>query len=49
MPLIEVKLYDHRVTDEAVPKMIERQTEALADTICTGKTDSRGSVYGIVM
>ena len=30
MPVIEVKLYDHRVTDETVPKMIEklRQTAA---------------------
>lgn len=32
MPLIEVKLYDHRVTEESVPRMIERLTEALAET-----------------
>ena len=29
MPLIEVKLYDSRVTDESVPKIIEALTEAL--------------------
>ena len=32
MPMIEVKLYDRRVTDEAVPRMIEALTKALADT-----------------
>ncbi len=32
MPLIEVKLYDRRVTEETVPKMIEALTTALADT-----------------
>ena len=32
MPLIEVKLYDTRVTEESVPRMIERLTEALAET-----------------
>ena len=33
MPLIEVKLYDRRVTEESVPRMIEALTKALADTI----------------
>ncbi len=32
MPMIEVKLYDRRVTDESVPKMIEALTQALAET-----------------
>ena len=32
MPLIEVKLYEHRVTEESVPKMIEKLTDALAET-----------------
>ena len=32
MPMIEVKLYDRRVTDESVPKMIEALTTALAET-----------------
>ncbi len=32
MPVIEVKLYEHRVTDESVPKMIEALTAALAES-----------------
>lgn len=32
MPLIEVKLYDRRVTEESVPKMIAALTDALAET-----------------
>ncbi len=32
MPLIEVKLYDTRVTDESVPKIIEALTDALAES-----------------
>ena len=31
-PMIEVKLYDRRVTEESVPKMIEALTNALAET-----------------
>ena len=32
MPWIDVKLYDTRVTDESVPKIIEALTNALAET-----------------
>lgn len=32
MPLIEVKLYDRRVTEESVPKMIEALTQALHES-----------------
>jgi 4-oxalocrotonate tautomerase len=32
MPMIEVKLYDRRVTEESVPKMIAALTTALAET-----------------
>ena len=32
MPMIEVKLYDRRVTEESVPKMIEALTNALHET-----------------
>jgi 4-oxalocrotonate tautomerase len=32
MPLIEVKLYDRRVTEESVPKMIEALTNALHES-----------------
>jgi 4-oxalocrotonate tautomerase len=33
MPLIEVKLYDTRIDEETVPKLIEKLTDALVD--CT--------------
>jgi 4-oxalocrotonate tautomerase len=32
MPWIEVKLYDHRVNEESVPKIIEKLTAALAES-----------------
>jgi 4-oxalocrotonate tautomerase len=32
MPLVEVKLYDTRVTEEAVPKIIEAMTDALVES-----------------
>jgi 4-oxalocrotonate tautomerase family enzyme len=32
MPVIEVKLYEHRVPEESVPKMIEALTAALAES-----------------
>ncbi len=32
MPWIDVKLYDHRVTEESVPKIIQALTEALAES-----------------
>jgi 4-oxalocrotonate tautomerase len=32
MPVIEVKLYDRRVTEESVPKMIDALTKALHET-----------------
>jgi 4-oxalocrotonate tautomerase len=32
MPWIDVKLYDHRVNDESVPKIIEALTTALAES-----------------
>jgi 4-oxalocrotonate tautomerase family enzyme len=32
VPWIDVKLYDHRVTDESVPKIIEALTTALAES-----------------
>ncbi len=32
MPVIEVKIYDRRVTEESVPKMIEALTTALHET-----------------
>ena len=32
MPLIEVKLYDRRVTEESVPKIIDALTTALHES-----------------
>jgi 4-oxalocrotonate tautomerase len=32
MPVIDVRLYDRRVTEESVPKMIEALTAALAES-----------------
>ena len=32
MPLVEVKLYDARVTEESVPRIIEAMTDALAES-----------------
>jgi 4-oxalocrotonate tautomerase len=32
MPWIDVKLYDSRVTEDSVPKIIESLTKALADS-----------------
>ena len=40
MPVIEVKLYDSRVTEESVPKMIEALTEALHES--SGAAKERG-------
>jgi 4-oxalocrotonate tautomerase len=32
MPIIDVKLYDKRVTEESVPKIVEALTKALAES-----------------
>jgi 4-oxalocrotonate tautomerase family enzyme len=32
MPWIEVKLYDHRVNEESIPKIIEAMTQALHES-----------------
>lgn len=32
MPMIDVKLYDRRVTEESAPKIIEALTKALAES-----------------
>jgi 4-oxalocrotonate tautomerase len=32
MPWIDVKIYDHRVTEESVPKIIEALTNALSES-----------------
>ena len=47
MPLIEVKLYDHRVTEESVPKIIETLTEALAESSGAAKEHIQVVVQGV--
>ena len=32
MPIVEVKLYDARVTEDSVPRIIEAMTNALAES-----------------
>jgi 4-oxalocrotonate tautomerase len=47
MPVIEVKLYDRRVTDESVPKMIEKLTDALAESSGAAKEDIQVVIHGV--
>lgn len=47
MPLIEVKLYDHRVTDESVPRIIEKLTDALAESSGAAKEHIHVIVQGV--
>jgi 4-oxalocrotonate tautomerase len=47
MPLIEVKLFEHRVTDESVPKMIEALTEALHETSGAAKEHIQVVIQGV--
>ncbi len=47
MPLIEVKLYDRRVTDESVPKMIEALTNALHESSGAAKEAIHVIIHGV--
>lgn len=47
MPVIEVKLYDRRVTEESVPKMIERLTDALAETSGAAREQIHVIIQGV--
>jgi len=47
MPLIEVKLYEQRVTEESVPKIIEALTDALAETSGAAKEHIQVIVEGV--
>ena len=47
MPLIEVKLYDHRITEESVPKMIEKLTDALAESSGAAKEHIHVVIQGV--
>ena len=47
MPVIEVKLYDRRVTEESVPKMIEALTGALHETSGAAVEDINVIIQGV--
>ena len=47
MPLIDVRLYDHRVTEESVPKIIEKLTDALHETSGAAKEHIQVIVTGV--
>src|SRR3990172_8386392 len=47
MPVIEVKLYDRRVTEESVPKMIEALTNALHETSGAAKEHINVIIQGV--
>ena len=47
MPLVEVKLYDRRVTEESVPKIIEAMTNALAESSGAAKEHIQVLVEGV--
>ena len=47
MPIIEVKLYDRRVTEESVPKMITALTDALAESSGAAKEHIQVVITGV--
>ena len=47
MPLVEVKLFDKRVTEESVPKIIEAMTNALAESSGAAKENIQVIVQGV--
>ena len=47
MPFIDVKLFDYRVTDESVPKMIEALTNALHESSGAAKEHIQVVVQGV--
>lgn len=47
MPVIEVKLYDRRVTEESVPKIISALTDALAESSGAAKEHIHVIVEGV--
>jgi 4-oxalocrotonate tautomerase family enzyme len=47
MPIVEVKLYDARVTEDSVPKIIEAMTEALAESSGAAREHIQVLVEGV--
>ena len=47
MPVIEVKLYDRRVTEESVPRMIDALTNALHESSGAAKEHIHVIIQGV--
>jgi 4-oxalocrotonate tautomerase family enzyme len=47
MPIVEVKLYDARVTEDSVPKIIEAMTDALAESSGAAREHIQVLVEGV--
>ena len=47
MPWVDVKVYDTRVTEESVPKIIEAMTEALAESSGAAREHIQVIVQGV--
>jgi 4-oxalocrotonate tautomerase len=47
VPVIEVKLYDKRVTEDSVPKMIEALTDALHESSGAAKEHIQVIIHGV--
>jgi 4-oxalocrotonate tautomerase len=47
MPFVEVKLYDKRVTEQSVPKIIEAMTAALAESSGAAPEHIQVVVHGV--
>ncbi len=47
MPLIEVKLYDRRVTEESVPKIVASLTDALVESSGAAREHVQVIVHGV--
>jgi len=47
MPWVDVKLYDTRVTEESVPKIIEAMTKALHESSGAAEEHIQVIVHGI--
>jgi 4-oxalocrotonate tautomerase len=47
MPWVDVKLYDSRVTEESVPKIIEAMTKALSESSGAAEEHIQVIVHGV--
>ena len=47
MPWVDVKVYDTRVTEESVPKIIEAMTKALAESSGASPEHIQVIVHGV--